>query len=188
VLLTSVIDLDGRGEEVRWPSVVYGGHEGGNLSERFTAINPVMANIAWRMANEMGCYATVWDFMHGASVRRLFPYVELGDDGSGGSASIKKNIVHLYRRVWGADVAEGSDEVEQALALFLETQSEGRAAVENGEEEAAIPCPIESQPDAPEGTPLEEGALPILEDSDYTLRAWSAVLTYMLSDYNFLFE
>lgn len=193
-LLAGVMDL-GK-QTARWPSVAYGGHEGGSMTERFTTINPVMANMAWKMANEMGCFAAAWDFMHDAGERRLFPLVELSDtpEDAGGAArpdavkAIKKNLVHLHRRAWGIDVAEESAEVEQAYALFYDTWRGGLDAVADGTEKLWASCRIQSQPEAPPGTPLEPGLAPIDEDPEYTMRAWSAVLTYLLADSMFLYE
>jgi hypothetical protein len=193
-LLAGVMDL-GK-ETARWGSVAYGGHEGGSLPERFTTVNPVMANMSWKMANEMGCFATAWDFMHPAGERRLFPLVELSDtpEDAAGSAhseavlAIKKNMVHLHRRVWGVDLAEDSDEVQQAYSLFYDTWRGGLDALADGTEKAWAPCRIQTQPDAPPGTPLEPGLVTIDEDKQYTMRSWSAVLTYLLADYSFLYE
>lgn len=193
-LLAGVMDL-GK-ETVRWPSIAYGGHEGGSLTERFTTVNPVMANMAWKMANEMGCFAAAWDFMHPAEERRLFPHVELVDtpeDAAGSERSevvsaIKKNMVHLHRRVWGVDVTEDSEEVSQAYTLFYETWKGGQGALADGTEKLWAPCRIQSLPGQPAGTPLEPGLATIDEDKDYTMRSWSAVLTYLLADYTFLYE
>lgn len=193
-LLAGVMDL-GK-ETARWGSVAYGGHEGGSLPERFTTVNPVMANMAWKMANEMGCFTAAWEFMHVAGERRLFPLVELSDtpeDAAGSPqpeavAAIKKNMVHLHRRVWGVDVTEESDEVRQAYTLFYETWRAGLDALADGTEKLWAPCRIQSQPDAPPGTPLDPGLATIDEDKEYTMRSWSAVLTYLLADYTFLYE
>jgi len=193
-LLAGVMDL-GK-ETARWGSVAYGGHEGGSLPERFTTVNPVMVNMAWKMANEMGCSAAAWDFMHAAPDRRLFPLVELSDtpeDAAGNVepevvSAIKKNMVHLHRQVWGVDVTEDSGEVEQAYTLFYDTWRGGLDALANGTEKHWAPCRIQSQPGAPPGTPLEPGLVTIDEDNEYTMRSWAAVLTYLLADFNFLYE
>jgi hypothetical protein len=194
VLLSGFVDL-GK-EQVRWPSLVYGGHEGGALSERFTSVNAVMANMGLKMANEMGCYGAVWDFMHEAGARRLFPLVELDDtpeDASGNAraasvGSIKANILYLYRRVWGIDVALDSAEVEEAYELFYGTWKDGVEALARKEEPKEVPCPIELDPAAMPDVPLDEATSPLAEDPHYTARAWMAVLTYLLSDYSFLYE
>jgi hypothetical protein len=193
-LLSGFLDL-GK-ERVRWGSVAYGGHEGGNQTERFTTVNPVMANMQWRMANEMGCYATTWDFMHDPAERRLFPHVEVADtpeDDAGGArpeaaAAIKKNIVHLHRWVWGVDVAEDAPEAQQAYALFYDTWRAGLDAIASGEESINTQCSIKTQPGEAFGTPLEAGLEPLEQDKEYTLRAWAAVLTYLLADPVFLYE
>jgi hypothetical protein len=193
-LLAGVLDL-GK-ETARWGSVAYGGHEGGSLPERFTTVNPVMANMGWKMANEMGCFATAWEFMHPADERRLFPLVELSDtpeDAAGNArpeqtTAIKKTLVHLHRRVWGVDVTENSDEVRQAYTLFYDTWRGGLDALADGTEKLWAPCRIQSQPEAPPDTPLEPGLVTIDEDKEYLLRSWSAVLTYLLADYTFLYE
>jgi hypothetical protein len=152
----------------------------------------------WKMANEMGCYATTWEFMHerDSDERRLFPHVDAADtpeNTTGGArpeavAAIKKNIVHLYRWVWGIDVAEGAPEVEQAYSLFYDTWRAGRDAIAAGEESINTPCGIKTQPGEAFGTPLEAGLQPLELDKDYTLRSWAAVLTYLLADPVFLYE
>ena len=64
---------------------------------------------------------------------------------------------------------------------------EGREAVKNGDEPADLNgvCRGTTNFETREAIPEERR---VVNDRNYTLRAWSAVLTYLLSDYRFLYD
>lgn len=56
----------------------YGGVDADRQTQRVDAPNGVMANIALRMATEMGCLLAPWEFSQPAATRHLLPLVEPG--------------------------------------------------------------------------------------------------------------
>jgi hypothetical protein len=175
--------------------ILYGGIDSDSVTERLTVPNGIMANLAWRMANEVACNVTARDFNQPRSDRLLFPEVEpsdapatlTGDEIPAAVERIKANIRYLHERVLGERLQEGDPELERTYALFLETWDEGAHEVEDG----ALPgrltwqCQARVDPDTGEDLPDEDR---LVDDESYTVRAWMAVITYLLADYQFLYE
>ena len=104
---------------------------------------------------------------------------------------IKTDIAYLHERLLGEKVDKNSEEVTRTYNLFLDVWKDGKANV--------VPIDTESYWGA--GWPWECVAtrnyltgisipeeLRLEVDDLYTGRAWQAVLAYMLTDYNFLYE
>jgi hypothetical protein len=172
--------------------IFYGGIDSNQITKRITEPNGVMASIATRMANEMSCLAVPQDFTHDAADRRLFPHVEMSfvpeDDNGfevpGAVERIKDNIRHLHQHILGEEVS--SVELERTYALFVDTWREGRAGViDETIDRDSWNCRAERDPITGEDLPEERR---VRRDEDYTMRAWMAVVTYLLSDYDFLYE
>ncbi|MCB9651957.1 MAG: DUF1588 domain-containing protein [Deltaproteobacteria bacterium] len=173
--------------------IFYGGIDSDTVTTRIDEPNGVMSNIAARMATEMSCLAVPKDFnIEDPAQRRLFPHVERSfqpedDNGfevAGAVAAIKDNIRHLHQRVLGEDPS--NDELDATYQLFLETWREGKAAVAAGDLSVDVDYRCRSENDAA-GEPLPE-ALRVRRDEAFTVRAWMAVMAYLLNDYGFLFE
>ena len=179
--------------------IFYGGIDSDTVIKRITEPNGVMVSVAQRMANEMSCAAVPRDFTKAPASRLLFPYVELGflpEDANGFEVpraieAIKENIRHLHWHVLGQVMAPGDPEIDRTYSLFYDTWKEGRdllrLPVEEGGVNAtlAYPCRAESDWWSGEAVPAERQ---VKTDGDYTVRAWMAVVTYLLSDYDFLYE
>ncbi|MCH9688618.1 MAG: DUF1588 domain-containing protein [Deltaproteobacteria bacterium] len=169
----------------------YGGIDSVSVTERLSQMNGVMANIVDRMANEMACTATAWDFTQPAEERLLFPAVELTDmpNSAAGEAAIRDNIVHLHEHLLGEAVTADDAEVERAWKVFDAVWEDGQAGLMLPEEPYPmnLPGPCRADEDPLTGDPLPEGVA-ISEDPDYTVRAWMAVMSYMLADYRYLYE
>lgn len=174
----------------------YGGIDSVDTVERITEPNGIMANVAKRMANQVSCVAVPQDFGKPAAERKLFPLVEdnyMPEDSNGfevpaSAAAIRSNIQYLVQRMWGEYRDINDPEIDRIFGLFVEVWKDGQAglAVPDGEEggySRNLGCRAET--DYWTGDPL---AKPITEDPNYTIRAWMAVMTYMLSDFRFLTE
>ncbi len=177
--------------------ILYGGIDSDTITERLTVPNGVIASVAWRMANEMACSATAWDFYQPASERLLFPLVtaedspetEAGDTVQAAVDRIKQNIVHLHSHVLGETLAIDDPEVERTYQLFLQTWRAGKGLMADDTNDIGngLPwnCRVRSSrltgEELPEGERLEQ-------DPNYAIRSWMAVMTYLLSDYAFLYE
>ena len=172
---------------------LYGGINSGSITKRQDELNGIMANVQMRMALQMGCFATTRDFYFDPQDRKLFPYVTktLEPVTEGAISDIKKNIQYLFKHILGQEVSLDSTELQEAYKLFYETYNEGKDRVAREDESRHLlwecrlrhnPITFESFKD--EGRPLDE----IVYDDNYVIRAWSAVIVYMLSDFAFLYE
>ena len=173
----------------------YGGIDSDNVTSRITEPNGIMANIALRMANEMGCLVTPRDFRKVREERLLFPFVEATyrpEDENGfeiplAVEAIKRNIRHLHARLLGEVLAVDHPEVEATFQLYLATWREGFAGVQNGQLSPDLPGACRAVRDfyADVDLPEEER---LYRDPTYAIRAWSAVMTYLLADWRFLYH
>jgi hypothetical protein len=154
-----------------------------------------MAGVANRMANEMACGITAYDFTRAADKRTLFPKVTLeavplgptGDEIPDAIADIKANIQDLHERILGEKLELEDPEIERTYQLFLDTWKDGTANLAAGEEDPWLSWWCQARVDPNTQVELPE-AERLGEDPNYTVRAWMAVITYLLSDYSFLYE
>ncbi|HMR06335.1 MAG TPA: DUF1588 domain-containing protein [Polyangiaceae bacterium] len=168
--------------------VLYGGIDSDDVTQRLSAPNGVMANVAWRMANEVACQTTAWDLsIDKPADRFLFPYVEVEDTPTTKADAIKKNIQYLHAHITGEALQLSDPEIAATYKLFEDTLKEGQAKIASSDLSDSIvySCRARKDPytdaDLPDGQKLEK-------DPDYTVRAWMAVVTYLLSDHGFLYE
>ncbi len=160
----------------------YGGIDSKFLTTRATHLDSMMANVAERMANEVACQA-LEDFAKPAEERRLFPYVEWdyapeeehGYEVPALAAAIEDNVRYLHEHLLGERLAPGDPELERTIGLWNTVWEAGQLGIETGAFDAALPSPC-----------VVDGVLE--SDPGYTLRAWMAVLSYLLADYRFLYE
>ncbi len=170
--------------------ILYGGMDSDEITNRLPDVNHIMTQVAMRMANEVACKATAFDFTKPQPERLLFPHVELSDTPLVSEDAIKQNIQHLYARLLGEELELDDPDIERAFTLFADTQFEGALSVASDEPESetlAIISTCRATKDPNTGVDLPEEQQ-IINDGTYTVRAWMAVLTYMLMDYRFLYE
>lgn len=170
-------------------NILYGGIDSTSTITRLTAANGLIASVAGRMSNEMSCSLTGWDFTKGKSLRRFFPHIELdqvpesaGNEVPGSVAAIKKNIQHLHQLFLDEELSIDDPEIERTYQLFLDTWHE---LSQSGDTELVWSCTGRRSP--LDGTELPEEER-INDDPNFTLRSWQAVMTYLMSDYKFLYE
>ncbi len=147
-----------------------------------------MANVQERMANEMACYAVPNDFLAPAGTRRLFPYVETGTTlaTSQGQAAVRANIQYLHRYLLGEELAPDSAELAITYELFMNVLQGGQSRLGAKTESASLPVRCARSKDMYTGAAL--GPAGMLTDPNYTVRAWTAVVAYLLADYRFIYE
>lgn len=169
--------------------ILYGGIDSDSTITRLTQANGLIASIATRMANEMSCSITAWDFTKAKSERQFFPHVDLteapelaGHTVDGSVASIKKNIQYLHQLFLDEDLELSDPEIERTYQLFLDTWHE---LSQSGDTDLRYDCSGRWNPT--DGTDLPDD-VQITEDENFTLRSWMAVMTYLMSDYKFLYE
>ena len=164
----------------------YGGIDSVSVTERLTEMNGVMANVVERMSNEMACSVTALDFTRLPEERLLFPEVELSDvpGAPGAEDAIRANLVYMYRHLLGETLDADDREIDRAYGILTAVWEDGQQGLmlEENPYPVALPGPCRADD---EGIPAESQ---IIDDPDYTVRAWMAVTTYMLGDYRYLYE
>jgi hypothetical protein len=171
---------------------LYGGINSDTIVRRTTDSSGVIANIATRMANEVACRGTATDFARPQAMRRFFTRVEdeTIPESSGAAvpasvALIRQNIADLHFAILGERVEPDSEEVTRTYTLFLETWREQRGLT--GAARMALPGQCQATTDPATGTAIPM-ASQVTSDPNGTIRAWMAVLTYLFSDYRFLYQ
>lgn len=174
---------------------LYGGINSDTVTARLAAPNGVMANIAQRMANEVSCASIPRDFLAPAANRKLMPLVErtdmpetpTGDEIPASADRIKQNIQHLYRQLLDEDFPLDHPEIDRAFQLYKAVWREGFDAVKADTIDDWMYYGCRAENDPATGVELPEDQQ-IRTDPDYTMRAWMAVMTYMLTDWRFIYE
>jgi cytochrome c5 len=153
--------------------MVYGGIDSDTVIERMTTPNGLMAAVARRMANTMACLGTAADLDKPTAQRRLFPYVQVDTSPASDEQArqaIRENIQYLHGHILGKFIDIDAPEVDVTYQLFKDVWQMGV----DGEH--------------PETLPGRCQAPSIQKDPNHTVRAWMAVVTYLLSDFNFLYR
>ncbi|MEC9071587.1 MAG: hypothetical protein VX938_04370, partial [Myxococcota bacterium] len=175
--------------------IFYGGINSDDVTRRITDPNGLMGSVAQRLANEMSCRGITGDLIRSPQERKLLPYVSASyapEDANGfvvqvAVDAIRENIRFLHWKITGERLAPDSETLNDTYELFYDVWYEGREAVWNGDEPSSLPQPCQLTTDPITGQPLP-AAKHITHDPDYTIRAWMAVTTYLMSDYRFLYE
>lgn len=147
--------------------ILYGGIDAKEVTERIADPSGAMGAIQRMMANEIACRNVVLDFSLKPTERRLFPGIEFDEQDEG---KIRIALAHLHGHILGhADQVE----IDRSYALF---DGVLREAKERGKFEAVeiYSCRVARE-------------VPV-KDPHYTLRAWRAVVTYLLRQHDFLYE
>ena len=123
-----------------------------------------MDGIQERIANQVACERVADDL---ANTGPLFPIADDTNtpDTGPGEIAIRENIVHLHKYLAGEDFGVNSAEVDATYQLFVDVRALG---------ETAIPSQCRGGGSS--------------SDSNGTVLPWMAVVTYLLSDYQFLYE
>jgi len=167
--------------------IFYGGIDSDQVTQRVTEPNGVMASLAQRMAYEVACSSVPYDFSKPADQRLLFPDVEMSSPLDDGSDRVRRAVQHLHERILGESLPLNDPEIDATMVVLTEAYTLGRAGLGSGavSEELANPCRLND--DRLTGDRLPDNRR-INRDPDYTLRAWMAAVSYLLSDYRFLYE
>jgi len=158
----------------------YGGIDSVGITRRAEELNALMSPVPQRMAYEMACPLAVREFSTRARDRRLFPFVEpddLPDDGVG-EANIRHNIAWLHQWLLGEFVTDDDPAVDRTFALFNEIRD---LRISKNESTSLRSSDSHCELDFESGNYVEQ-------DPDQTIRAWIAVLVYLLDDARFIYE
>lgn len=156
--------------------VLYGGIDSKEVTERAADPSGAAGAIQRLMSNDVACKHTLRDFALKPSERRLFPGIEPGvmpGSSPEADAAIRRAIAHLHALVLGREDSDDSEDVGRTFDLFagVVADAKPRQGLDGRE---AYHCRADV-PDAP-------------ADPQYTIRAWRAVVTYLLRRPEFLYE
>jgi len=158
-------------------ALLYGGIDNKEVTERAADPSGAMGAIQRILANDVACKQTALDFTRKPAERLLFPHVEPGDLPGASpetDARIRRTIVHLHERLLGHFDAPDSPEVDRTLYLFTSIVSDAAARKLDDDREN-----YHCRRDLPDEN---------YKDPHYTVRAWRAVVTYLLRRREFLYE
>ena len=157
-------------------AMLYGGIDSKEVTERAADPSGAMGAIQRTLSNDVACRNVAYDFSLPAADRVLFPRIE-PDIRPGISPEndeqIRQAIVHLHHRVLGRDDEPDSREVDRSFALFagIVVDASARKGVDQRE---VWSC--------------RQGLESPVPDPHYTVRAWRAVVTYLLRQEEFIYE
>jgi hypothetical protein len=168
----------------------YGGIDSSDGSSRLALPGGLSAAASQRMAYEMACEYVAVDFAAERSRRRLFPHVERtteisGDPAQPGQADILRNLRHLHERFLGERLSDDSPELRISYDLLAAAAREGQQAMAAGMTPRTLTDRCRGARHYATGDPISGGSA---DDPRYIVRAWQAVIAYLLMDYGFLFE
>jgi len=169
---------------------IYGGIDSFNVIDRLVEPNGLMVKVQERMANELACYAVPNDFLALADKRLLFPSVATSTLPGSGDAAIMTNIQHLHQHLLGETLDLTDPELLTTYQLFTEVLAAGQANI-GSTETTALPQRCMRNLDMVTGEVLVAGDGSdgrLRQDPNFVIRAWMAVVSYLLSDYRFLYQ
>ena len=146
--------------------LMYGGIDSDNVITRSTEINRLMVGIQDRIANQTACARVATDLINTGT---LFPYASLTDTPATNPANILANVQHLHKILLGEVLGPTDPKILATNQLFVDVRNALMTATDN-----AIP-----------GVCRGGGGS---TDTNYTVKPWMAVVAYLLSDYEFLYE
>lgn len=164
--------------------LMYGGINSDSVTEGFEDVNGVMINVARRMANEMSCEATALDFSRPMDERVLFNYVTVDSIPGVDDDAIEANVRYLHERILGERLSVDDPAIADTVALFTHVYEDGVSGMALGEYPSTLLGRCQATVD-PMTDPL---GMNVIEDPNYTVRAWSAVVAAMLGDFRFIYE
>ncbi len=176
--------------------VLYGGIDSLQTTDRLEDISGVSEAMSESMASELACYATGEDFTRPLNERLLFPYVQQSFVPDTHENEIKQNIVHLHAWFLNEELLLNDEEVQHTYDLFVaahtalkdsddKTLKKGVAGVRGG----GPGCDgyvINSVDPVRGGYRTRSGRLQ--SDQHYTVKAWMAVVNYLMLDPRYIHD
>jgi hypothetical protein len=101
--------------------------------------------------------------------------------------AIKKNIQYLHAQILGEDLSLDDPEVARTYQLFADTFAEGTQKLQDKTVNTGLQYNCQGRKNWITGADVPD-AMRLKDDKNYVVRSWMAVITYLLSDYRFLYE
>jgi hypothetical protein len=167
--------------------LMFGGTDWDATPQRYREPNAMAVRIAMRTGSEMACLIVPHDFaVIDAGSRHLFRNVDLTTTPeAGGEALIRTEIQRLHRLVLNEDLPDGDPELEATYQLW----TGARAALQMGGSSGGGRSCRATQSFEATPVPYPTATHRVVDtDTNYTLRAWIAVLAYLMSDGRFFLQ
>jgi len=157
-------------------AMLYGDIDSKEVTERASDPSGAMGAIQRTLSNDVALRETALDFSRPDEERRLFRGIEpdvVPGESKDGDAKIRREISFLHQLILGREDAPDSAEVQRTFELFAGIVSDAQQhkgwdpqELYGGRQKLLKPVP----------------------DPKYTVRAWRAVLTYLMRRPEFLYE
>jgi hypothetical protein len=175
--------------------LLYGGIDSDDVVERIRNPNGIFANIQRRMANEVACRVSAYDFTRPPEERFLFPWVETTYepvDANGFSIPqveerIRATLQHLTWSMWGERHEVDSPEIDELYQLWFELWTIGLEEIEAGSESVHLHWGCRGSWNLGTGAELPQEER-VSSDPRFVVRAWTSLLSIFLDDPAFLYE
>lgn len=193
-------------DDLRWKDnkLMLGGMDSDSITKRIREPSGLMIAMQNRMATEMACRSVAYDFLKTQPERLLFPYVSVDTlpftrDGNAIDSNIeqiKKNIKYLHWRLAGEELSVSDPEITATYQLFADVLKQGQSLLKNRQQYTPQPSSYlrwgcrgrwQRNENGSRGKELPKDQR-LEQDRDYNLRAWMAVIAYLLADYRFIYE
>jgi hypothetical protein len=161
-------------------AMLYGGIDSKEVTDRASDPSGAMGAIQRILANDVACKHVARDFILPAKERRFFSRVDpetVPGNSAESDRAIHETIVHLHKAILGRYDAADSAEVERTFRLFAAVVEDAKNQ-KRVEKQEIYHC-------RPGNKDSKGAAVP---DPHYTIRAWRAVVTYLLRRSEFLYE
>lgn len=142
--------------------LLYGGIDSDEVIKRTTSPTALMNGIQKRIANQVAC-KRVADDLYNDGI--LFPDVDERTVPPNGESAIRKNILFLHRHILGEELTPGSAEITATYKLWQDVRALDKSS---------IPGQCRSNGET--------------TDTNGTVLPWMAVVSYLISDYKFLYQ
>jgi hypothetical protein len=184
----SGLDPDGRDmfRSFRELRLMFGGTDWDATAQRYREPNAMAVRIAMRVGNSVACLAVPHDFaIIDPASRKLFRNVELTTTEQNGDALVRAEVKRLHRLLLNEHLADGDPELEATYQLFVQS----RAALQGNDGFGRDLRCNATESFALEPTPYPTDTHRAVDaDPDGTVRAWMAVVAYLISDGRFFLQ
>jgi hypothetical protein len=177
--------------------IVYGGIDSGTIVVRNQDPSPLTANVVRRMSNEMACLVVPQQFSWDDPAQRTLlsevdPALAPEDDGGdpANEDEIYAAIQRLHSVLLNEDLPREDPAIVETYGLLVDVWRTGNVLMDGGEEPRTLRGYCQATRDLQTDQSLTQvpGRSQVRDDDNYMIRAWMAVVSYLLSDAEFLLE
>ena len=187
--------------------LLYGGIDSDGITERTGDMTSLMAAVAQSHAVEVSCPIVRREFYYWPdSDRRLFDGITKFDTPLASEAAIRGKLVDLHQKLFGVTVATDSPDIDEAYSLFVDVWNRKRNSEGPNFRNSQFRCDYSGDHlyfkglvDEPltyseyGNSQVQFGAVKDFDqgiekpDPEHAVRTWVVLLSYLLTDYRYLY-